>query len=646
MTRRAIMQRPRRRLLRSAATALALASLSLAGGAPAEAGPKGGVVKGGQASIKTRGGVTTIRQGSQRVVIDWRSFDIDAHEAVRFVQPDRGSIALNRVLDGMPTHIRGQLLANGNVWLVNPSGVMFHAGSVVDVGGLLATTADIENDAFLRGDYVFDKPGDPDARIVNEGRISFKDAGLAGFVAPEVVNRGEIAGRVGRIVIAGHERFSVDVSGDGMFELDLGPTGPEGGGRAVNLGRLAAEGGTIVLSAAAVRGAVEAAVHAGGVIEARSARLEGGAIILDGGGGRVEVTGALDVSGASGGEVRVEGAEIALREGARIDASGETGGGRVRIGGGRAGAGPAEGGLRAADRLEVAAGAFVTVSADRIGDGGEAIFWSQDATLFAGRVEGFGGAEGGDGGFVEISARLDLAFAGEVDLSAPLGAVGQVLFDPRDIVIVSDGSGDDVSGDVPAGQDPGLDIAINADSLTSITGDVTLQATRDITFAPGSGLLNIRSNSIAFEAGRDIVLNDSSVIGTSLAFRAGASLLGQPGDPQGAIRVSGSTQINALQSLAMTAPGGILGDGMSAADALTLRSRTAFAMPDADVAGGLDITVTSGALTLGEVAAASLAARAGAGLVFGGDLDIAGDAAFAAPGSPVSLTRAGNRFGG
>ena len=47
---------------------------------PAAAGPRGGQVQGGEARIVTRGNVTTIRQGSQRVVIDWASFDIDPND--------------------------------------------------------------------------------------------------------------------------------------------------------------------------------------------------------------------------------------------------------------------------------------------------------------------------------------------------------------------------------------------------------------------------------------------------------------------------------------------------------------------------------------------------------------------------------------
>ena len=169
------------RVMIAAAAAAALAPA-------ADAGPRGGKVRAGDAFISTRGGTTTIDQRGQKVVIDWDSFDIDANEAVEFLQPGKGSIALNRVLDGLPTNIRGQLLSNGNVWIVNQHGVTFHAGAVVDVGGLIATTADISDADFMAGDYRFDKPGAPDAKIVNEGSITFGQAGLAAFVAPEVVN--------------------------------------------------------------------------------------------------------------------------------------------------------------------------------------------------------------------------------------------------------------------------------------------------------------------------------------------------------------------------------------------------------------------------------------------------------------------------
>ncbi|MEE3100024.1 MAG: filamentous hemagglutinin N-terminal domain-containing protein, partial [Pseudomonadota bacterium] len=371
--------------------------------------------------IVTRGDVTTIRQGSQRVVIDWASFDIDPNDVVRFLQPGSDAVALNRILSGMPTHIRGKLTANGNVWLVNPSGVMFHAGSVADVGGLIATTAGIDPEAFMAGSGRFDRPGEPGAAVVNEGTITFAEAGLVGLVAPRAENRGTIRGKLGRIVIAGQESLSVDVSGEGLFEIDLRDAAKVEGARAGNSGVILAEGGTVIISAAAARDAVEAAVSVSGVVVASSARVEGGTIVLDGGAGGVEVSGRLEAGSAvaGGGRIDATGGRVTLTGTARLDVSGATGGGRVRLGGDvaaiKAGRAPE---LAEARRTEIEAGARIRADATDKGRGGEVLVWSSEATLATGWVSARGGRAGGDGGFVELSSRMGLGFAGQADLSA------------------------------------------------------------------------------------------------------------------------------------------------------------------------------------------------------------------------------------
>ena len=80
-----------------------------------------------------------LNQASGKAVLDWQSFNIGAGEAVRFVQPAASSVVLNRVAAGNPSSIYGSLTANGQVFLVNPAGVMFAPGAQVDVGSLVAS---------------------------------------------------------------------------------------------------------------------------------------------------------------------------------------------------------------------------------------------------------------------------------------------------------------------------------------------------------------------------------------------------------------------------------------------------------------------------------------------------------------------------
>ncbi|MGR3781903.1 MAG: two-partner secretion domain-containing protein, partial [Albimonas sp.] len=623
---------------------VAAAAMAAGLAAPAQAGPSGGTVKGGEATIVTRGDLTVVRQGSRRVIIDWTSFDIGADEAVKFLQPGRQAVALNRVLDGLPTHIRGKLTANGNVWLVNPSGVMFHAGSVVDVGGLIATTADIDDRAFMAGGGAFDKPGAPGARIVNEGTITFAEAGMVGLVAPEVANRGVIAGKMGRIVVAGQESFSVDVSGDGLFEIDLADAARTRGARAENSGVLIAEGGTVIITAAAARDAVEAAVSVGGVVEAASARVDGGTIVLDGGAGDVVVTGRLDASGGAGnrgGRVDVTGGTVRLAEGARIDVSGGTGGGAVRVGG----SGPAPGGLRAAEVTVMEAGAEIRADAEVAGDGGEVTLWSTAATWMGGRIAARGGAAGGDGGFAEISSLGALGFSGRVDLSAPRGSAGLLLLDPRDVRIVAeDEDAYAFSGDILVDQFAGEDLVVLASAISTSFADVRIEASRDISVE--AGIANRRPNvDLTLSAGRDLLLGASIVMRGTLTLTADAGFASQASDGVGAIRVLGALRLeSSFAELRLSAPEGIDGSAMAPGDLLTLDTSEGLVLPDVALAGGL-VTTSLGPTTTGAISAHLLEMEA-LSLTLGGPAAVTGESRFATAGGGFSALDAGNAFGG
>ncbi|SFI68068.1 filamentous hemagglutinin N-terminal domain-containing protein [Albimonas pacifica] len=635
--------RARSALMAGAAAAAMAAGLA----APATAGPSGGTVKGGEATITTRGDLTVVRQGSRRVIIDWTSFDIGADEAVKFLQPGRQAVALNRVLDGLPTHIRGKLTANGNVWLVNPSGVMFHAGSVVDVGGLVATTADIDDRDFMNGGGRFDTPGKPGARIVNEGTITFAEAGMVGLVAPEVANRGVIAGQMGKIVVAGQESFSVDVSGDGLFEIDLADAARTRGARAENSGVLIAEGGTVIITAAAARDAVEAAVSVGGVIEAQSARVDGGTIVLDGGAGDVVVTGRLDASGGAGtrgGKVDVTGGTVRIAKGASIDVSGGLGGGAARIGGAARGAGPAQGGLRAAEVTVLEAGASIDADATVEGDGGEVVLWSTAATWMGGRITARG-AGAGDGGFAEVSSLGGLGFSGRVDLSSPGGTPGLLLLDPRDVRIVA--TDDDAfvfSGEILVDQLPGEDLVVLASAISNAASDVVIEASRDISVE--AAISSRRPGvSLSLLAGRDLLLGASIVMRGDLTLAADADFTAQPSDGVGAIRALGTLRLeSSFAALGLSAAEGIDGSAMAATDVLSLVTSEALTLPDAALAGELE-TRSLGPAVAGAIAAHGLRMEA-LSLTLGGPVAVAGESALTTSGGTIAALNAGNAFGG
>ena len=139
----------------------------------AHANPADGVVAAGSATISEAGKKLDVHQASDRAVIDWRSFNIDVDEHTQFHQPSSSAVAVNRVNSNDPSQVMGRLSANGNVVLINPNGVFFGRDSRVDVNGLIATTADIENNQVMQGGKLhFTKPGNPTATITNQGTIT------------------------------------------------------------------------------------------------------------------------------------------------------------------------------------------------------------------------------------------------------------------------------------------------------------------------------------------------------------------------------------------------------------------------------------------------------------------------------------------
>ena len=90
------------------------------------------------------------------MAIDWQSFSIGKGNTVNFVQPSASAVALNRVLGSDVSVIQGALNANGQVFLINPNGVLFSPSAQVNVGSLVASTLSISNADFMAGNYRFE----------------------------------------------------------------------------------------------------------------------------------------------------------------------------------------------------------------------------------------------------------------------------------------------------------------------------------------------------------------------------------------------------------------------------------------------------------------------------------------------------------
>ncbi|NTW52780.1 MAG: filamentous hemagglutinin N-terminal domain-containing protein, partial [Chlorobiaceae bacterium] len=409
--------------------------------------PTSGVTVKGSAIISQSGTTTTIDQGSARAVIDWGGFSINSNELVMFNQPNSSAAVLNRVKGGDPTTILGQLSANGRVFIANPNGIVFGAGSKIDVAGLVATTLSISNDDFMSGHNLFSQDlSKANSYVVNQGEIHVADNGFCFLVAPGVSNKGTIVAQLGKVVMASGKELTLDFNGDGLMTytvsgkvLDsvIGPDGQPMSSGVANSGTVTAKGGDVVLVGNASGNVFSSVVNNSGIIEATALNVEGGSVVLSGGDeGITANTGTIDVSGKlagqKGGKVEVLGDKVGLFDGTRIDASGDAGGGTVLIGGDYQGKNPE---VQNASRTFVGSDAKINADATGNGDGGKVIVWSNDGTKFFGNISARGGELGGNGGFAEVSGKAALDFNGSADLRAPQGSVGTLLLDPLDMYI-------------------------------------------------------------------------------------------------------------------------------------------------------------------------------------------------------------------
>ena len=275
------------------------AALLLAIATAANAGPVGGVVSSGEATISRTGGNTTINQSTNGVVINWQDFSIGAGETVQFAQPGSNSVALNRVLGADPSVILGTLNANGRVFLLNGNGILFGKGSSVNVGGLVASTMGITDADFMAGKYAFTAAGT--GSVVNHGSINAADGGFVALMGRSVSNQGVISARLGTVALAAGEAVTLDMSGDGMLNVSVS-TGAVNA-LVENGGLIRADGGQVLLTAQAAGNLLHTVVNNTGVIQAQTIENRNGSILLLGDmqTGTMNVGGLLDASAPNGG---------------------------------------------------------------------------------------------------------------------------------------------------------------------------------------------------------------------------------------------------------------------------------------------------------------------------------------------------------
>lgn len=371
------------------------------------AGPSGARVVAGQAAIQQTLDQTTVRQLSDKAIVNWEAFSIGENETAQFLQPGAQSAILNRVLGADPSQLLGRLQANGQVFLINPNGIVVGPNGSIDTGAFFASTLDVADEDFLNGgDLRFS--GLSEEAVRNLGRIRANQGDIV-LIARTVKNAGALSAKKGvAAMAAGSEVLLTHEKDQRVLVLLALPSdsvtkGVENSGLVeAAQAEIKAAGGDIY----------DLAINQTGIIRARGVEKKGGRIILSADGGAVAHSGESSARNADGG------------------------GGEILVGGGFQGENP---NVPNASMTTIAPGSLLDASAaSQDGDGGKVIVWADAATRFEGVIRANAGATGGDGGFAEVSGKRYLDFRGEVELSAPGGQSGQLLLDPDSLTINDD----------------------------------------------------------------------------------------------------------------------------------------------------------------------------------------------------------------
>ena len=417
----------------------------------------------GNALFDQNGSVLSITS-ADGTIINWQDFSIAEGELTQFLQSGAGAAVLNRVLGTNVSEILGQLQSNGRVFLINQNGIVFGESAVIDTNGFVASTLDISNNDFLNNVLHFQGNG---GRIENRGLIRVNGNGDIALLAPDIQNSGLIQTENGQILLAAGR--DIEISSTDFSHITFRVQAP--GDQVVNLGQIIADQGAISLLAGRLDQQGELTVRQQG----------DGRIFLEA--DDVNVGGSVTVAG---GGIDVLGDNVVI-ENARLSTASDSGGGTIRIGGDYQGGN----GIRTAATTTIGANSVIDASGVGNADGGRVIVWSDNATQVDGQILARGGANGGDGGFVETSSKGVLDFSVPVDASAPQGNPGEWLLDPEDITI--DGGR---AGSIETALNQGTSVTIQTSEGGNGEGNINVNAPITKTEGGDAGLSLIAHHTI------------------------------------------------------------------------------------------------------------------------------------------------------
>ncbi|MBD2740388.1 CHAT domain-containing protein [Coleofasciculus sp. FACHB-1120] len=499
----------------------------------------------------------------------FNKFGLEQNQIANFLSNPSIHNILGRVTGGNASIINGLIQVSGsnstNLYLMNPAGIVFGSGASLNVpGSFTATTAtgigiggnwfnafDPNNYAALVGTpnlfaFTTSQPGS----IINAGNLAVGEGKNLTLIGGTVINTGQLKAPGGNITVAavpGKKTVQISQAGN-VLSLEIQPSALPSTFNAQlpnppSLPQLLAGGD--------VANATKMTVNSAGQVV-----LSGSGITIPTEPGTAIVSGKLDASNTQaskvGGAIAVLGNQVGLVGNASVNASGDAGGGKVLIGGDYLGKGSVP------NATFTFVGADVTLNADAItnGNGGKVIVWSDQATRTYGTITARGGAQGGNGGFIETSGKVSLDVTKAADASAPKGLPGTWLLDPRNVTIDAAPTSNGIFNEgfpenifTPTGDDAvvnkaTIESSLNGGTNVTITTGTTGSQAGDITLLPG---VNIGAGyfsgtvTLTLEAANNITLN-GSITGTGSGLNV--VLRGQGGADSRANNVTINAPIN------------------------------------------------------------------------------------------------------
>ncbi|MCL1856299.1 MAG: filamentous hemagglutinin N-terminal domain-containing protein [Kiritimatiellaeota bacterium] len=266
------------------------------------------------APVNNPGVRTQIRQDGSFGVLDWTEFSIAATERVWFRQ-DADALAINRVTGANPSDILGRLRADGSLWIVNPNGVFFGAGAIVNVGASFAAIAGDINPLISEADAragnfeialgSLGALGTKDGRVINESP-NFTIGDAVSFVGAAVQNAGTVNAGGDVLFAAGGSAVVIDSIAGGVVSFVSGPVsdgaimnaGAVNGGNVIFQGfGIENEGNITALDGLLMEADGDIKLHTGTIDVTGDAKFEAQGAVVQGGFNVITVTdGNLDIT--------------------------------------------------------------------------------------------------------------------------------------------------------------------------------------------------------------------------------------------------------------------------------------------------------------------------------------------------------------